>query len=275
MEFLIYLLPAFAIPWTTWIILAMNGLSDSPAYIIISALLMWIPAASCAFVHLVRKRPSIRFSWKPSIRKNIRYYIATLLIPILLSFIGSAVYFMFFSTSFTPQNIESTALHISQYILLTTLSAIPASLVNMLFALGEEIGWRGFFYPELSLRLGKVKACILTGIIWGLWHTPVNIMGYNYGLGYLGYPVTGILAMCFSCIVLGAWCSFLAEKTGSIWTPALFHGAVNTIGSSGLIFLQHGSSYLMGPGITGIIPSIIAGVPLVLLLVYRKKKVII
>ena len=275
MELLIYLLSAFGIPWITWIMLALNGLFDSPIYIIVSALLMWIPAASCALVHLIGKAPAIRFSWKPSIGKNIGYYATALLIPILLAFLGSAIYFMFFSDAFTPQNIESTALPIPQYILLAILETIPASLVNMLFALGEEIGWRGFLYPEFSLRFGKVKACILTGIIWGLWHTPVNIMGHNYGLGYPGYPVTGVLAMCFSCIVLGAWCSYLADKTGSIWTPALFHGAVNAIGSSGLIFLRTGSSYLMGPGITGIIPSIIAGAPLILLLAYRKKKVII
>ena len=267
---MIYLLISFIIPWTIWILMGTQGLFGSLIYTIISALIMWLPAASACAVHLIRKTPAISFSLRPLIRKNVRYYLAAWFMPVVLSLIGCAVYFIIFRKDFSFSAIERTSMTAVQFLLLTTAAVITAAPFNMLFALGEEIGWRGFLYPELSARFGKGKACMMTGIIWGLWHTPVNMMGYNYGLGYPGYPLTGIAAMCISCIALGAWCSYLAERTGSIWAPALFHGAVNAAGGLGLVFMKPGLPYLLGPGITGIIPSVITGLFL-LPFISRKK----
>ncbi len=53
--------------------------------------------------------------------------------------------------------------------------------VNGLFAFGEEYGWRGVLAGELR-PLGAVRANLLTGVLWGLWHAPIIIlMGHNYG----------------------------------------------------------------------------------------------
>ena len=263
MNILIYLLISFTIPWACWIIMNLNGLYESNIYMIISALLMWLPGVSAVFVHLIRKEPMIKFSWKPSIRKNLKQYLTAWFMPVILTFLSCAVYFLVFRNDFSLLNIETIALPLPLFLLLSLIAIIPGAVFNMFFALGEETGWRGFLYPELSKRFGRSKACIITGVVWGFWHTPINIMGYNYGLGYPGYPITGIAAMCLSCIVLGTWCSYLAESTNSIWAPALFHGSINAAGASGLIFMKPNASYLLGPGITGVIPSIIVGLCLI------------
>lgn len=57
-------------------------------------------------------------------------------------------------------------------------------VINLFFAIGEEIGWRGFLYPALRQRMSTLPACLLVGAIWGLWHTPINLMGHNYGTSY-------------------------------------------------------------------------------------------
>ncbi|MCJ7432919.1 MAG: hypothetical protein MUO77_05470, partial [Anaerolineales bacterium] len=42
-----------------------------------------------------------------------------------------------------------------------------APFINILFALGEELGWRGFLLPHL-MPLGQWKAILISGIIWGV-----------------------------------------------------------------------------------------------------------
>lgn len=51
-------------------------------------------------------------------------------------------------------------------------SAIPALIaVTLLMVFGEEYGWRGYLVPKL-LPLGEVRASLIVGVIWGVWHFP-------------------------------------------------------------------------------------------------------
>ena len=43
---------------------------------------------------------------------------------------------------------------------------VTAVLVNSTYAFGEELGWRGYLLPNL-LHLGKLKACVISGVLWG------------------------------------------------------------------------------------------------------------
>ncbi|MDD2511308.1 MAG: hypothetical protein PHG94_09315 [Syntrophomonas sp.] len=47
--------------------------------------------------------------------------------------------------------------------------------------------------PKLRELLSDRTALVVTGIIHALWHTPVILMGHNYGTSYAGYPWLGIL----------------------------------------------------------------------------------
>lgn len=38
--------------------------------------------------------------------------------------------------------------------------------------LGEELGWRGYLLPRLLCLTDPIRASILVGLIWGLWHLP-------------------------------------------------------------------------------------------------------
>jgi membrane protease YdiL (CAAX protease family) len=37
----------------------------------------------------------------------------------------------------------------------------------------EEIGWTGFAFPMIRLRRSAVRAGVILGLIWSLWHIPV------------------------------------------------------------------------------------------------------
>ena len=103
--------------------------------------------------------------------------------------------------------------------------------INGLFAFGEEYGWRGVLAQELQ-PLGAVRANLVTGVLWGLWHAPViNLLGHNYGSEWgWGIPVMVAWVTPFSFLL---W--RVRERTGSVLAPAMLHGAAN--GSLGVFSL--------------------------------------
>ena len=140
----------------------------------------------------------------------------------------------------------------------------------MLFAVGEEAGWRGVMNPMLKERLGAVKGRLVSGIIWGIWHWPVMILtGYEYGSNYWGAPVTGPLTFCVITIAMGTLLDWLYERSGSVWYPALCHGAINAFAGVPTLFLAPAYSnwLLLGPlmiGLIGGLPMIVTAAFLLL-----------
>ncbi|MCX2730100.1 CPBP family intramembrane metalloprotease [Saccharopolyspora sp. NFXS83] len=117
------------------------------------------------------------------------------------------------------------------------LALIPlAALLNLVPALGEELGWRGWLLPKL-MPLGPLPALLITGVIWGGWHAPLILLGYNYpdAPGWLG--VTAMIGMC---ILVGAVFGWLRLRSGSVWPAALAHAAFNAAAGSYLLFAEAG-----------------------------------
>jgi membrane protease YdiL (CAAX protease family) len=148
-----------------------------------------------------------------------------------------------------------------------------APLINLLFAIGEESGWRGFMVPALMESWGRRTGLIVGGVIWGAWHWPLIIfVGYQYGIGYFGAPVTGLFAMCLFTTSLGILLQFLYEKGGTIWLPALAHGAINAVAAAPLYFVPADTShYLLGPTMAGLIPVIPIAVCAAVILLRQQK----
>jgi membrane protease YdiL (CAAX protease family) len=105
------------------------------------------------------------------------------------------------------------------------LSALLFSVVNGLAAFGEELGWRGYLQDRLVRRYGKGGGITLLGLVWGFWHFPLILTGYNYPeLPVLGALVLFPLTTIFASFML-AW---LTTRAKSLWPAVLAHGSVNT-----------------------------------------------
>ena len=214
--------------------------------------------------------------WKPRLRGKVRMLLAAWLLPALMAATGAAIYFAVFPGHFDMsgeylvanggaealKQLQSQGLTYPVYILISILSCLTyAPLVNMIPALGEEVGWRGFLYPQLKARFGKRRGWLIGGVIWGMWHWPLMCLtGYEYGTDYVGFPVVGMLIFCIFTVAVGILCDWLYERTECIWIPSLLHGAVNAAGTvpMAVCAANTGSAILLGPAPIGVL----AGLPL-------------
>ncbi len=139
----------------------------------------------------------------------------------------------------TQANLAATPPVGLLYTLWPFVGIIAGFTINGLFAFGEEYGWRGVLM-DLLKPLGGVKANLLTGVMWGLWHAPVILLGYNYGAAR-GW---GVLMMCLVMTPLSFILWRAREFSRSVVAPAIIHGAFN--GFAGFfLFLTLGRSTLV------------------------------
>ena len=114
--------------------------------------------------------------------------------------------------------------------------------INGLFAFGEEYGWRGWLADELR-PLGAFWANVITGVLWGLWHAPLILLGFNYG----AYARIGTAFMVALCIPFSFLLWRAREVTGSLLAPAVLHGAFNGFAGVFLVLLVDTNPLIAAP----------------------------
>ena len=229
---------------------------------LVLTLLMFTPALSVLLTALLTgERMGVlvkSLGLKPKLRTNGKLYLAVWLLTPLVAYFGALLYFLLFPGQFTLDSalaIESgvrgkdylafLAAMIPLAVLLNPIGGLPQCL-------GEELAWRGWLLPKLEQRFGQLRAALLSGLLWGVWHAPIVAMGYNYGKGH---PLQNIAAMVLFCVVLGSIQAFLYWKSQSVWSAVLFHAAVNGIDlwKPSDLFMNGPSNLFVGPNLVGLI----------------------
>lgn len=264
--------------WTfliTWFIQIMVAILYRKGLIIVGklliAIIMFVPLLGV----LLSGQTFGGMGWKPHLKGKIKFLLIAWFLPSFLTAIGAALYFVVFPEHFDTsgeyfianagaellEQLKAQGITYPVYILITAIGCLTyAPLFNMLLAVGEEAGWRGFLYPQLKEKFGKRQGWLIGGIIWAIWHWPlIWLIGYEYGTNYIGFPILGMLIFCIFTTTAGIICDWLYEKTKCIWIPSIFHGAYNAAATLPLVFctLNTGSACLLGPAPMGIL----AGLP--------------
>ena len=242
---LFFLALTFGFTWSLNLFLFMSGgLSIS-----VLQLQMLIPAVCAMLTITLVTRERIRdFGIRLG---KVKYYAWAFLIPIAVN--GSAYVLthvlglaeLDLSMPGLAQLLKDLPVPIEQFLLVVLVQALfLGPLTGLPFTFGEEFGWRAFLLSKL-LPLGRGKAVILHGVIWGVWHAPVIAMGHNYP----GYPLIGQILMVVSTIFLGTFLGWIYFASNSIVAPSLAHGAINQSASI-FIFFMVGLNPITG-GVTG------------------------
>lgn len=202
-----------------------------------------------------------------SFKQYWRYYIfAAYLLPIgvLTVIIGLAVVFNISHPDFSLHrsfaillpgvNLSALQLTPARWALILLQMLVEGIPIATLVTWGEEFGWRGYLQIRL-LANHPALAAVVTGIIWGFWHYPLILLGYehyeNRAAGLLVFPVNTILLS----IIFG----WLRLKTGSVWSSSVAHGATNSFGASVTMLLFVGGPHFILVGYLGILSWIPLG----------------
>jgi len=105
--------------------------------------------------------------------------------------------------------------------LLGLLLAVPVILVmQSVFAIGEEAGWRGWLHSTLD-HLGFWRMSLLIGALWALWHLPIVL-----ALGLSGREMVSYLG---TIVAVAPLLSALRRISGTAWAAILGHGLLNSL----------------------------------------------
>jgi len=187
--------------------------------------LMWCPGAAALVVRLVTQRNLRGAGWTWG---STRWQAVSYVIPLGAA---SVVYGLVWLTGTGGLDVaalrlgtSAAAARISPGVAFAFLATIGFLVSAFVFALGEEIGWRGFLVPELARVTTFVGTAATSGVIWAVYHYPIILFAdYNS-------PAPkwfGLIVFSWGVVAMASVLAWLRLKSGSLWTGVVFHGSHN------------------------------------------------
>ena len=216
----IYLLIAFAL---SLLLIVFRKPMETSARVsfIITQLFSFSPAIACLITRAVTKEGFGDMKLHFNFRGNFRWYLLAFAVP-LLCFSASALLPVIIGgygsrlSGFTADNVLSVI-----FILMGQSAVVSAGL------LGEELGWRGYMNRKLEPLVGTLGTCLIGGIIWGLWHFPIDISNYLGGYGSFSFSMKLAFGRLVLLTCFGVFLMWLTKKTDSIFPAVVAHFMFN------------------------------------------------
>jgi uncharacterized protein len=185
--------------------------------------LMWCPGVAALIVRLVSERSLQGIGWKPGAP---RWWFLSYLMPPVLATVVYGIVWLTGIGSFSSVGLatdKELGLHIPLPVIIAVLATVGL-VQGMVFALGEEIGWRGLLVPELAKVSSFTNTALMSGASWSVYHYPL-ILFANYNSGTPKWFALLVFSwMVVSSAVVYAW---MRLKSGSIWPPVILHASHN------------------------------------------------
>ncbi|MGD0355326.1 MAG: CPBP family intramembrane glutamic endopeptidase [Dehalococcoidia bacterium] len=257
----------FLLDWLMVLLyVAMGGKDEEVAFL--AAAYMFMPMAIAFVVQKgIFKEPVIQ-PLGISFRINSWFFVAWFL-PVVIAFAVMGASLLLPGVRFTPdmsgflntlaasltpdqmdqvrQQLVSFAVHPIWLGVLVAL--IAGTTINAVLGFGEEVGWRGFLLKQLGF-MGFWKSSLLIGFIWGIWHAPLILLGFNYP----DHPQAGVMMMVAWVIVISPLFSYIRLKARSVIASSVFHGTINAVPLLAVLLITGGNDLTVGiTGLAGII----------------------
>ena len=235
-------------------------------------LLMWVPAICANVANIVSiRQKGERFTLKKHFSDlglglcHIKYILLGFILPIIYLLIPYMIYWKMHPDNFAYNGV---ALNLILADCLPVL--LLGTVVNMISAAGEEIGWRGFMVPSFIERIGLKKTLLFTGLFWALWHLPLLIFG-----GYMAETamIYRMPAFILCILPIGIIAGLLAYRSRSVWPAVVLHAAHNNLDQGILDVITRGEDRMYYVSETGMLTIICTWVlALIMYLTFTKKE---
>lgn len=246
-----YLVLTFGFCWLMgFSFYAFDGQLHSVVGFILSVIYMFVPALVVLLIYNKKITEFLPLSLAPS-----RWYLVALVLPWVISAASFGVSLLFEGVRFDPQmsgvlekmsgqltaeQLAQAQVNRPQFWMLALQAFIGGVTLNAFYAMGQELGWRGLLLREWKAK-GFWPSALLIGLVWGVWHAPLVLLGHNYPEN----PETGVVLMTLWCIALSPLIQWVRLKARSVAAAALFHGMINATAGLSTVMLV-GASELSG-----------------------------
>jgi membrane protease YdiL (CAAX protease family) len=191
--------------------------------------LMWMPGLASILTRVLLNEGFADISFSFQSRTCFQAVVLALQYPVLLGMIAYGMAWAFDLVAFEPPPLDQLGVQTdkptARFIILLAHSLTVQMIVGMVFAAGEEIGWRGYMLWRL-IDAGLPRPVFLSGLIWALWHVPLIVSG-QYASS--AYPVLSACIFVVNIMVAGYIVAWLRLNSGSIWPAIVFHAAWNAV----------------------------------------------
>ncbi|TMR89800.1 CPBP family intramembrane glutamic endopeptidase [Nonomuraea basaltis] len=246
---LIFITLAFGLSWAAVLPIWFGGKLGSPLLMGLATLMMFTPTAGVLGVWAVSRTPFKEWARQTGLtlgerkgRTGAMMLAAWLGTPFLIFLaIGVSAAAGLVSLDLGKLSLLRTTLEArgtelpadlgSVAVLQIAVGILIGPLLNAIPTLGEEWGWRGWLLPRLVSANGVFAGLLLSGAIWGVWHAPLTLLGYNY-------PRLGSWAALFFigfCVLAGVLIGWLRLRTGSVWPAVVAHGSLNAVAPAAML----------------------------------------
>ncbi|MFA5338824.1 MAG: type II CAAX endopeptidase family protein [Candidatus Omnitrophota bacterium] len=191
-----------------YLIINSKALGLNPAFLILY--LMWCPGISGMATSLIYERSLSGIGWKPG---KLRWLGLGYFLPICYAAVAYGIIWL---SGFGGINHDY---RINAFMLI-----VLGPAISVVYAAGEEIGWRGFMLPQLYKSKGFTASCLITGIVWSVWHFPLIITGLYLAKMPMGPQLLLLLVTITAMTFAIGW---LRLKSGSVWPAVLMHASHN------------------------------------------------
>jgi membrane protease YdiL (CAAX protease family) len=167
-------------------------------------------------------------SAKLSFGKNRQQYI---ILPVIFSLVFIIALLLSYSLGLR--------MPLSEFNLTLFFTTVGFALVTLVISwpiyFGEEYGWRFYLQDRLFALFGGYTGVVLVGLIWGLWHAPMMLMGLNFpNESFLPANIVYLVYTIIVSVIIG----YAVLKTGSIWIAVLLHGLIDIIVNAGRVYIS-------------------------------------
>ncbi|WP_413300318.1 type II CAAX endopeptidase family protein [Bacillus sp. 1P10SD] len=104
-------------------------------------------------------------------------------------------------------------------------TVIATFIPALLSAFGEEAGWRGYLLPSLAEKYSHMKATVITGVVWALFHIPVVYLLAK--VQHVPNPALVTLVQAGAAFAISFAFAYIFFKTRSLIPVILLHASWN------------------------------------------------